>query len=614
MNGKDLLISLGNISHKYYEEAENDTLSVHNSHYSMRKVFLIAATITLLAISITACVYAIQRIKMNLVQHNVPAQTEIAITDIENPTETIPINVLTDCYPQSIPAGYQISCGEPLTYNSRNIQYYNESGNTITFWISTEKADEEMALRPPVVETAVSIKGCESNLRSNEGAQVLSWENTEDGYYATLFTDDVSIDLVAMANSVDFGSTIPLSFWYRDGEQWDPWYPTVLPEGYTCKNVSPVAYGQQTITYENNNDGYIRYGISTLRDLVPTEISDQSYWEEVEVNGNPARMKRNRSTQRALFWYNEKENFYAFLETEDETVDLLAMAENISSGSKMEVSISWLGPDYTIILEQDPGEYIEWQSVYPQIIPDGYELVHVGTRAYGQQIIEWMNSEGDTITFTLYFRLGQYELEFDVIGQPEQVSINGLPGFKTGNSLLWADGKLGFGYELYTYGDADLIALAESVGPGPELSATNDKTSAALAELGDYRITGLTNSMIEDGLVGSPLEDGGGWYSYVRRWYYDTTNNDHVYFTYETYLTDCTDMEERLRMLISLSMTSEPEYITINGYPGITMQDGDRATVAWVIGDVNKGVSFQLYSEQFTVDELLKMAESVQKQ
>ena len=119
--------------------------------------------------------------------------------------------------------------------------------------------------------------------------------------------------------------------------------------------------------------------------------------------------------------------------------------------------------------------------------------------------------------------------------------------------------------------------------------------------------------MIEDGLSGSPLEDGGGWYSYVRRWYYDTNNNDYVYFTYETYLTDCTNMEERLRMLISLSMTSEPEYITINGYPGITMQDDDRATVAWVIGDVNEGVSFQLYSEQFTVGELLTMANSIQK-
>lgn len=35
--------------------------------------------------------------------------------------------------------------------------------------------------------------------------------------------------------------------------------------------------------------------------------------------------------------------------------------------------------------------------------------------------------------------------------------------------------------------------------------------------------------------------------------------------------------------------------------------------VAWMIGDVNKGVIFQLTSEQFTVEELLVMAESVQK-
>ena len=44
------------------------------------------------------------------------------------------------------------------------------------------------------------------------------------------------------------------------------------------------------------------------------------------------------------------------------------------------------------------------------------------------------------------------------------------------------------------------------------------------------------------------------------------------------------------------------------------MQDGNRAYVAWMDGDVSKGVSFQLFSEQFTVDELLKMAESVQNQ
>lgn len=612
MNGKDLFLGMNYVKAKFIEEAETVTeLKGERKTIPFRKVMLIAAAIALLAITITACAYAIQRIKMNLVQHNVPTQTEITITDNEQPTETMPVNVLTDCYPQSIPAGYQLSCGEQLTYNSRNLQYSNESGNTITFWISTEKEDEEVALRPPVEEVAVSIKGCEANLRSNDGAQVLSWENAEVGYYVTLFTDDVSIDLVAMANSVDFGSTIPMSIWYRNGAQWDPWYPKVLPEGYICKDVSSVSYGQQVIRYENGNDGYIRYGISTLRDFAPTEISDQSYWEDVEVNGKRARIQRNQTTQRALFWQNETEDFYAFLETEDDTVDLVSLAENVAPGPKMEVSKSYLGPDYTIELEQDPNVYVEWQSVYPKSIPEEYELEYVGTRAYGEQTIEWKNSEGDTITYILYFRLGQYERQFEGIGQPEPVIVNGLAGFKTGNSLLWADGNLGFGYELWTTGEVDLIALAESVGPGPELAPTNDKTAVALEELGDYQLTELPDNMIEDGISGSPLEDGGDWYSYVRRWYYDTTNNDQVYFTYETYSTDCNTEQEVLKLFVPAF--TEPEFASIQGYPAITLQDGQRAHVVWMIGDVNKGVSFQLYSEQFTVDELLKMAESVQK-
>lgn len=614
MNGKDLFFGMNYVKAKYIEEAETVTeLKEERKIIPFRKVMLIAAAIALLAITITACAYAIQRIQMNLVQHNVPTQTEITTMDNEQPIETPSVNVLTDCYPHSIPAGYQILCGEPLTYSSRNLQYYNENGNTITFWISTEKADEEVALRPPVEETVVSIKGCESNLRSNEGAQVLSWENTEDGYYATLFTDDVSVDLAEMANSVDFGATIPMSVWYRDGEQWEPWYPTVLPEGYTCKNVSPVAYGQQTITYENGNDGYIRYGISTLRDLAPTEISDQSYWEEVEVNGNLARIKRNRSTQRALFWHNETEDFYAFLETDDETVDLISIAENMAPGPQMEVSKSYLGPEYTIELEQEPTTYIEWQSIYPQNIPDGYELEYVGDRAYGQQNIEWKNQDGELISFTLYFRLGQYGREFEGTGEPEVVSINGHTGYRTGNSLLWTDEELGFAYDLRVTGNVDLIALAESVAPGLELPlSNNDWTIKALEQLGDYRITDLPKDMIEDGLSGSPLEDEDDWYSYVRRWYYDKTNNNQVYFTYETYSTDCNTEQEVLKLFVPAF--TEAEFASIQGYPAITLQDEHRAHVAWMIGDINKGVSFQLYSEQFTVEELLKMAESVQKQ
>ena len=118
--------------------------------------------------------------------------------------------------------------------------------------------------------------------------------------------------------------------------------------------------------------------------------------------------------------------------------------------------------------------------------------------------------------------------------------------------------------------------------------------------------------MIEDGLSGSPLEDEDDWYSYVRRWYYDKTNNNQVYFTYETYSTDCNTEQEVLKLFVPAF--TEPEFASIQGYPAITLQDEHRAHVAWMIGDINKGVSFQMFSEQFTVDELMKMAESVQNQ
>ena len=47
MNGKDLLISLGNISHKYYEEAENDNLVKAQKHKTIRRPLMVAAIIAL---------------------------------------------------------------------------------------------------------------------------------------------------------------------------------------------------------------------------------------------------------------------------------------------------------------------------------------------------------------------------------------------------------------------------------------------------------------------------------------------------------------------------------------------------------------------------------------
>ena len=47
MTGKDLFIALGNISPKYYDEAENDTIASSQGHKSFRRPLLIAAVIAL---------------------------------------------------------------------------------------------------------------------------------------------------------------------------------------------------------------------------------------------------------------------------------------------------------------------------------------------------------------------------------------------------------------------------------------------------------------------------------------------------------------------------------------------------------------------------------------
>lgn len=60
MTGKDLFIALGDISHKYYDEAEYGTISVAHEHKSLRRPLLIAAVIAM-ALLLVGCavVYAL---------------------------------------------------------------------------------------------------------------------------------------------------------------------------------------------------------------------------------------------------------------------------------------------------------------------------------------------------------------------------------------------------------------------------------------------------------------------------------------------------------------------------------------------------------------------------
>lgn len=576
------------------------------------RILLIAAVIALMMLLVGCAVAVYARIHMRLIQHTVPTA---AVTLEDNPT--LP-NPLTGCYPQQLPSGYMMAGGSPIDRASRNIRYCNDGGKSISFSISTQKAMKG-TLAPPNETTTVQVSEWDAEMQvSGGGAQSLAWHNEKDGYYASLYTEDMSVDLIAMAESVAFGKELPLSFMCKQGTLWEVWYPQELPEGYRICQVSPGDSGTKVIDYSSDS-GAITYCVSFVQDL--SDISDPPHdscvWTEETVAGQPGRMMTTSSGLRLLFWKNEQEGFNAMLSVDDETVDIFAMAESVAPGAPLEVSSNYLAPDYSIELEQDSDTYVGWEPVYPQAVPEGYAIAFVTNPAYGEQTIRYQNAAGDVMSYTIYFRLGEWGRQFSGMGQPQQVDINGSVGYLTGNgmmgnSLIWTDEAKGFAFALAAGGDVDLIAVAKSVGPGPELEPTDaDKTEKALEELGDYRITALPAGMTEDGLMGYPLEDGGGWYSYVRRWYFNKKTNQELFFTYESYVSDAASVEEVIQMNFGESCT---QFQTIQGCTGAAAQDGNEAKVVWVQGDGAKGVCFMLTSPDYTPEELLKLAESVRKQ
>lgn len=94
----------------------------------------------------------------------------------------------------------------------------------------------------------------------------------------------------------------------------------------------------------------IRYEISTVKDLSDFSSQEDVKWEEISVAGQPAKLLVTSSGERVLFWKNNTEDFNAMLETEDETVDLTAMAESVAPGGALEGSPSYLAPCSSIVI------------------------------------------------------------------------------------------------------------------------------------------------------------------------------------------------------------------------------------------------------------------------
>ena len=90
MNGKDLLIDLGSISQKYYEEAENGNISATAKYKTFRKPLLIAAIIGLLMLLIGCAAYFYSLQQLVVIDHTKEVIAVVEEDISKNATETVP--------------------------------------------------------------------------------------------------------------------------------------------------------------------------------------------------------------------------------------------------------------------------------------------------------------------------------------------------------------------------------------------------------------------------------------------------------------------------------------------------------------------------------------------
>lgn len=265
--------------------------------------------------------------------------------------------------------------------------------------------------------------------------------------------------------------------------------------------------------------------------------------------------------------------------------------------------------------------FIELGSHYPQEIPDGYTMTFVSDPSAQQdQIIRYENAAGDWLTYRIYVAAPASAVEVYDIEKKTDVTINGCAGIlyeQTGGTrtLVWADEKNGYGFSLRADDSSvDLTAMAKSTAEGEPLEPTYaEQKEKAIGQLGDYVPAYLPAGFEEQGVQASPLEDGGNWYSYVRKWYVNKAENTQVYFEYETYRIQTEDgFSYDAKTVCSFHIPGyelQPvgEEVEINGFFGIAT----NCDIAWA--DPERHVVYHLHSEDVMGEELLKIARSISK-
>lgn len=395
-------------------------------------------------------------------------------------------------------------------------------------------------------------------------------------------------------------------------------YPRAIPEAYTLQSISPAAQDSQSMLWTHPLGCSLQFVLSVSDELAsfspPPLASVQK--ETVDIAGTDGTMVTVGDYQRLLFWKLPAETLYGILISDDQNLDLPALAASTAPG-ELPIPISQPQADYAIQISQEGEAYVAFEPYYPTLLPDGFSISFVSDRAYGEQSVLYRNAEGEEIRYLVYYRLGSYTREFFGTGEARAVSIQGIPGYwiQDGDmqEILWANEEKGFAFDLKTSAKVDILAIAQSVAPGEELPATNAaKTAQAMAQLGNYQITVFPEAMQPDGLSGWPLENDNDWYSYVRRWYVNPTNNHQLFLEYSTWRAEPQE-PQTMQEIANAYAGMDAQEVTINGCVGATSVSEGHSRIVWLTGTSESGICFQLVSDNLSIEELLAAAQSVQE-
>ena len=246
--------------------------------------------------------------------------------------------------PESMPEGYERTFVSDSISGSQTIHYTNEAGKTVIF-VYGKPDTMDLSLNNIESRDKVKVGGHEGILYTCANSRTLLWTDEEQGIGYDLYTDDLSVDLLIIAESV--------------AEQESPLVPTraesteqalselgdfavsELPEGYTEAGVSgaPTSegggwYGYVRRKYENaETNSIVTFFYETYRlgdgeeNTAENVLTRFDAGSPLEVNGFNGSISTDGTS---VYWVDTERSVVFGISSEAITgEELIAMANSV---------------------------------------------------------------------------------------------------------------------------------------------------------------------------------------------------------------------------------------------------------------------------------------------